>query len=144
MGEEVFEESLREEPKEVVRVVGSNNSVAKVVLVNSEFAGYALGHCPLLEDIRELQLEGAYNSHLIYLDTFVVLPGFQGLGLGKLLLREFISGAKNKGYDILEGHFRKEGSGSYHIIKKFGAEDIEVKHNWGDSGEDYVYCRLRL
>lgn len=143
--EEVFEESMREDSEEVIRVVGSNNSVAKILLVNSEFAGYALGHCPDNDDIVSEELGmPTPDPKVLYIDTFVVLPKFQGLGLGKLLLREFIFGAKNKGYTSLEGHFRKEGSGSYHIIKKFGAEDVEIKHNWGDSGEDYVYCRLRL
>ncbi|MBI2105939.1 GNAT family N-acetyltransferase [Candidatus Woesearchaeota archaeon] len=121
------------------------NSFGKVIFIDSQFVGDVLGHCPPQKEIIELELENKkYNSHMLYIDTFVVLPGFEGKGLGSILLKSFIQEAERRGYKILEGHFRKEASGSYRLIRKFGAQFLTAKHNWQDSGETYMYCRLKL
>ncbi|MBN2042769.1 MAG: GNAT family N-acetyltransferase [Candidatus Aenigmarchaeota archaeon] len=141
--ERVYPDSIRTPAEEFVDVVREENAVSKVILVDSQYAGNAIGFCMDDEDKNMFGLTDLPgNPKVLYLFNFVINPQYQGMGYGYLLMREFILSAKNMGYDYVFGHFRQNGS--LHLIRKFGAQERGIHKNWEDVGEDYVVCCLDL
>lgn len=139
----MFPKLIRTVPSEIERILTSENPVAKIALLNSDYIGNVLAFCPTTEDIKELEMpEIISDPSLLYLSNYVIDSKYQNKGYGEQMLREAIQTAKQIGYKIIEGHFRKNGS--LHNIKKFGAIEIKKYPDWGGAGEDYVHCRLKL
>lgn len=141
--EQIYPEKIRSSQEDYIEMLLDDESIALVLEVDSRYAGSILG-CPLEEEDRKLfniniPLE---NTKVIYLYNIIIAPEYQGKGLGYGLLKEFIRVVKEKGYYVLVGHFRPNGSAT--LIKKFGGEVKQVWSNWEDSGEDYLYCELDL
>ena len=139
----IYPQQIRTPMEEFIEILSSEDTVAKVLLVDSRYAGNAIGFCLTGEEKRDFGLDGVTaGSNVIYLFNFVVNPEFQGNGYGRRLLKEFIMAARNKGYDTLAGHFRNNGS--LHIIEKLGAQKKGILKDWESTGEDYIFCLLDL
>ena len=90
------------------------------VVENSISMGGAL---IVLEDIMTGKLVGTswmtFDGRRILLHHFGILPGYQGNGLSKILLKESLSFAKGKGYQVkLEVHSTNIKASN--LYKKFG------------------------
>ncbi len=85
------------------------------------------------------ELSSKYKSNeTCYQEFFSVLPGYQGIGIGKLLKKATIHEAQRKGYNFLLGH-AKEGA-AIEINKKFGARIIKQYEDWYGTGiTHYLY-----
>jgi len=141
--ETIYPESIRSPGEEFTCILKSEDSVAKVLLLDSEYIGNAVGFCMDEEDKGDFGLDKLPgNPKIIYLFNILIDPSHQGRGYGSMLMQEFIKSAKSKGYDYIVGHFRPNGS--LHIIKKFGAVEGAVCKNWENIGEDYIFCILDL
>lgn len=142
--EKVFQEPIRLDEAQLIFVLKGDRPIVKVAFENGIYIGNIGGFCPHEGDIKEAELKGlVYNPFSIYLYNFVIIPEFQSMGFGKLMLSDFVRTARSLGFAYLEGHFRQNAS--LHIIsKRMGAEVIGTYKNWSDTGEDYVHCRLKL
>jgi len=141
--ENVFPEAIRTPEEDFLEVVSEADGVAKVALLDSQYVGNVFGYRMAQEDFEYYGISDVpREAKVIYLFSVVVNPEFQGRGYGHLLLQEFIKTAKAKGYDYVAGHFRQNNS--LQLIRKFGARENGVCHNWDNTGEDCVVCCLDL
>ncbi|HII72084.1 TPA: GNAT family N-acetyltransferase [Candidatus Woesearchaeota archaeon] len=107
---------------------------------DDDYVGNVLGCALTPEEVIEYGVRG--KGRILYLFNIVVDPGFQGRGVGKSLMAEFLRRAKKHGYDVVAGHFRKNASLS--LFKRFGGKEIQLHTDWEGTGEDYVYCEIDL
>ncbi|MFH1237780.1 MAG: GNAT family N-acetyltransferase [Candidatus Aenigmatarchaeota archaeon] len=141
--ENVFPEAIRTPEEDYADTVKENGSIAKVALLDSQYVGNIFGYALLPEDLESHGLHDVpQDAKVIYIFNVVVNPEYQGKGIGKQLLWEFIRTAKDRGYDYIAGHFRQNGS--LQLIKKLGAKEEGVYHNWENMGEDCVACCLNI
>lgn len=142
--EEVFPEAIRETSSDYLNVLQGDGSIGLVARWGREYAGNAVGFVPGEDDWRELLLAeaGAAESGLVYLFNIVALPGFQGQGVGRSLLEEFMALSLSKGFRKIGGHFR--GNGSLANFKRMGGRELAAFDDWFGTGERYLYCELSL
>jgi hypothetical protein len=57
-------------------------------------------------------------------------------------MNKFISSCRDEGFKFVSGNFRLNGS--YRLAKKFNVVFEKVIENWEDSGEDFVYCVIKI
>jgi GNAT superfamily N-acetyltransferase len=141
--EEVFPDGIRTPKEDFIDVVKEGDAIAKVALLESKYVGNIFGYSLLPDETASHGINDVpANSKVIYIFSIVINPEYQGKGYGKQLLWEFIKTAKAKGYDYVAGHFRQNGS--LQLIKKFGAKEEGVYHNWENIGEDCIACCLNI
>lgn len=116
-----------------------------VALYDGRYVGNIIGFCPLTNDRQTLclhQVMATLGSKLIYLFNIVVDFEFQSLGLGRRLLRHFLSLAKVAGYQKVGGHFR--GNRSEKNFKILGAQNLGLFEDWFGSAERFTYYELSM
>ena len=139
----MYPDAIRTPREEFINILSEGGFIAKIVLVDSEYAGKAVGYELTPDELPEYGLKDApAETRVMYLMDIVISARFQGRGLGTLLLKEFIRGASSTGYGLLAGHFRPNSSLS--LIRKLGATEKGVWKDWERTGEDYVLCSLDL
>ncbi|MFH0701127.1 MAG: GNAT family N-acetyltransferase [Candidatus Woesearchaeota archaeon] len=139
----LFPETIRLNQDQLLQILRGDRPIAKMAFQDSEYLGNILSFCSSERDITSLDLRGVIpEPRTLYLYNLIIVPKFQGRDFGKVLFQDLVNTAKTKGYATLEGHFRPNAS--LHIIKSEGAEVISTHANWCNTGEDYVYCRLRF
>jgi GNAT superfamily N-acetyltransferase len=141
--EKNFPENIQSTEKDFINALSKEVKIARIIFYNDEFAG--LGICfPFTEDtITEFEIDDTPpEPEAMYLYSIVVRGDLQGKGIGMALLKDLIDTAKKMGFKYFVGHYRPNGSLT--LIRKMGATEIRNYPNWGDSGEEYVYCRLQI
>jgi len=111
--------------------------------VDSAYAGNVIGY-PLTEkeEMEFHQIELPSDQKMIYVFNFIVDSPYQGRGYGKKAVHGVRKGAKEKGYERLVAHFRKNSS--FVMAKKLGAKEIKTFPNWEGGDEDYVLCVMEF
>jgi len=141
--EMIYPEPIRSTPDEYAYIINSDGAIALVEIVDSKYIGNTIG-CNLTDE--EAEEYGIMNDvrgfKTFYIYNLVIENEYHGKGYAHLLLLELIKAAKNKGEDLIVGHFRQNGA--LKLIKKIGAQEKGVFRNWEDTGEDYVLCLLDL
>lgn len=140
LSEEVFPESLAMSLDEYEDIASSDKSVCFVLFSGKDYVGNVFG-CYLEEEFLGIEADPLF-SDCIYLFNLVVLPSFQGKGFGFLLIKKFIEYSKMEGFKFISGNFRINGS--YKLAKKFDVVFEKVVENWEGSGEDFVYCVIKI
>lgn len=142
--EKIFPEAIQETSSGYLSVLQSEGAIGLIGWMGQEYVGNAVGFVPGREEWRDLFLAeaGADENGLVYLFNIVVMPGFKGQGVGRLLLGEFMSLALSHGYRKIGGHFR--GNGSLANFKKMGGRELAAFDDWFGTGEQYLYCELPL
>lgn len=142
--EALFPEAIRETSEGYLNILRGEGSIGLVARWGTEYVGNAVGFAPVAQDRRELLLveAGADENGLVYLFNIVTLPDFQGRGVGRLLLGEFMARAAAQGFRKIGGHFR--GNGSLANFKRMGGRELAAFDDWFGTGERYLYCELPL
>lgn len=94
-----------------------------------------------LELVGEILLSWQ-STNVLHIESFTVLPSYQGKGLGHELVNLAIEWGINSDYKFITGKARK-GS-SWKIFENFGATQILTYKNWNNSKEDYISFKLEL
>jgi len=142
--EEIFPENIRETPESYLDALNQEGGVAFLAYCDREYAGNVVGFPPGKEQQQTLRLDetGTETDGLIYLFNIVTMPHLQGRGVGKEMLRHFLTRCCTAGFSKLGGHFRNNGSLSN--IVKFGGKVVATLDDWFETGEAYCYCELDL
>jgi len=82
------------------------------------------------------------SDNVAHIDSFTVLPAFQGKGLGYKIVRAGLEWAKEFGFKHVTGEARK--GKSWHIFENLGATPVVLHVNWGGTGEDYMFFKMDL
>jgi GNAT superfamily N-acetyltransferase len=141
--EKIFPEKIQSSEVDYINALKEGGNIAKVILSNNQFAG--VGICfPFTKEVTDtFEIDDTPPVEKgIYLYSILVNENFQGKGIGNALLKVLIDESRRLGYKIFAGHYRPNGS--LKLIKKAGAKEIRPYANWGDSGEEYIYCELSL
>jgi GNAT superfamily N-acetyltransferase len=133
---------MRSDADDFYELLCRKETVARALIVGGAVAGFVIGCILTDEQIKDYQLEGLFLDGMLYLESITVSEQFQGKGLGGMLMSDFIQEARRSGYTKISGHFRQNGSLA--LVRKNGARDICIVHNWHHTGEDYFYCELTL
>jgi GNAT superfamily N-acetyltransferase len=141
--EDTYPEAVRSDKQDFLDSLEDEMHVAIVAKVDSAYAGNVIGY-PLAnrEEMEFHQIDLPADPKMIYVFNFIVDSPYQGRGYGKKLLMEFIRLAKEKGYERMVGHFRKNSS--FAMIKRLGGKEIKTFTNWEGGDEDYVLCVLEF
>ncbi|MFP4567336.1 MAG: GNAT family N-acetyltransferase [Candidatus Woesearchaeota archaeon] len=140
LSEEVFPDSLAMSLNDYKDIASNDRSVCFVLFLGDDYVGNVFG-CPLIEEFEQNQDAPVFDG-CIYWYNIVVLSSFQGRGFGFLLAEKFIESCKDEGFKFVSGNFRLNGS--YKLAKKFNVVFERVIENWEGSGEDFVYCVIKL
>ncbi|MDH5299529.1 MAG: GNAT family N-acetyltransferase [Desulfobulbaceae bacterium] len=122
--EAVFPEAIRESSADYLSALKRERSIGLVAHLAKDYVGNVVGYAPCPEQRRELRLSeaGAEKSGLVYLFNIVTLPDYQGQGLGRRLLGEFLEVARANGFRKVGGHFR--GNGSLANFRRLGGREL--------------------
>jgi GNAT superfamily N-acetyltransferase len=142
--ESIFPESIRSDLEDIKFMLEDQfEPIGIAMFVGEEYAGFAVGSKIDDDEVDgygfDMDLSG---KKILYFFDITVMPKFQGNGIGKQLFNRFILETKEKGYDVVLGHYRTGKSTA--LIKKLGAIETRIEPNWEDSGEDYAACILYL
>jgi len=142
--EEIFPEDIRENSETYLEAVSRPGSLGFVAHRQGEYAGNVVGFPPCQDQQRLLRLDELETDceGLIYLFNIVAMPQFQGQGVGKQMLRHFLTSASSVGFKRVGGHFR--GNGSLKNFICLGGERLASFDDWFGTGESYDYCELKL
>jgi GNAT superfamily N-acetyltransferase len=140
--EQEFDEMLRAGYEDLLDGVRRPNPVSFALLIDNDFAGYAIAYPLENDEIDEYGLEGLYSVGSVYFESMTLDPAHRGKGYGNLIFAECVRRAREAGYRFLVGHFRPNGSLS--SARKLGSKDTKVAVNWKGTGEDYVYGVIDL
>jgi GNAT superfamily N-acetyltransferase len=142
--EAIFPPEIRESAAGYLDALRQDRALGIVARLGRQYAGNAVGFRPDAEQVTLLRLDEIGNpvADLIYLFNIVMMPGFQGKGLGKALLHTFLDRAQQAGFRKVGGHFRCNGS--LKNFKTLGGEELGAFDNWFDTGERYIYCELDM
>jgi len=140
----LFPEEIRESSEDYLRALRQEPSVGLVARFAADYVGNVVGFAPDDAQCRELRLGevGVDRGGLVYLFNIVTLPDFQGQGVGRRLLGEFLAVAAARGFRRVGGHFR--GNGSLANFKRLGGRELAGFDDWFGTGERYLYCELDL
>jgi GNAT superfamily N-acetyltransferase len=139
--EKIYPEELRTEINDYKEMVFEDNSIALLAYLDNKYIGNIIG-CQSFEiELNNFKLSES-KTKAIYIYNLLIVPEFQGKGYGKLLMQRFINIATKLNYNFIAGNFRKNGS--YKIAKSFNPILEKITLNWEDSGEDFVYCLLKI
>ncbi|MBI3032559.1 GNAT family N-acetyltransferase [Candidatus Woesearchaeota archaeon] len=143
--EQLYPESIRSTAEEFLELLNTPAVIALTLQFKDKYIGNIIG-CPLSADeIKEFGLETTITKHpskIMYLFNYVIDKNFQGNGYGQDLLLAFCKIAKQRGYETVMGHFRKNES--LLVAKKLCAEEKKAFPNWENTGEEYILCELDL
>jgi len=141
--EEMYPESIRTPREEFLNILNDGGVIAKIAIVDSRYAGNIIGFFLRKEELPRFGLQDLHGGgRITYVINFVVDKAYQSKGHGTRMLTEFIKEARQKGCEIIAGHFRPPQS--LHLIKKFGGEEHGTVANWENTGEDYTLCLLDI
>lgn len=141
--ESIYPEPLRTEEEDFIEILSTPSAVGIVAFEGDSYVGNVLG-CPL-EEAEHADYDVSPESRgkkIFYLFNIIISPEHQGKGYGHQLLAEFRKWVRSKGFDMIVGHYRRNGSLA--LIKKAGAQEKSVHDNYDDSGESVVFCELDL
>lgn len=141
--ENTFPKPIASTEQEIEEVIFEGGAFGKFLSVDTEFVGSIMGYFLEDEGYEGYDLPIEYKGKgAAYIFSIAVHPDHQGKGYGSKLLNEALAALKNKGCNIVLGHYRRNSS--YNMIKKLGAKDILICNNWEMTGEDFVLCELDL
>ncbi|WP_303721023.1 GNAT family N-acetyltransferase [Malonomonas rubra] len=142
--EEVFPEDIRETPETYLEALRQDGVQAFLAYFAGDYAGNVVGFspCPVQQRILRLHELDTSLDGLIYLFNIVAMPQFQGCGVGRHLLKYFLSESREAGFIRVGGHFR--GNGSLKNFTNRGGAVLAVFDDWFGTGESYSYCELDL
>jgi ribosomal protein S18 acetylase RimI-like enzyme len=134
--ENEYPEELRSDFDDYNDGICREGSVALVLKVDRQFAGFALSYELMENEIFEYGLAGSYPRDATYLESITIAPSFRGRGLGIRLLAECAFRSRAAGFRFLVGHYRKNGSLA--AAKHMGMREIHVVPDWRGAGEPFV------
>ncbi|MFH1915683.1 MAG: GNAT family N-acetyltransferase [Nanoarchaeota archaeon] len=137
--EEVFPSELRTPWEDYEYMLLSDRSIALIMTHEGMPVGNIFGCVLHAEEMEEL---GVSDPDALYIFSFAIDHEFQGKGLGKMLLNEFIARARERKFPSIVGHFRMNSSLA--LIKKVGGVEKGLFENWDGTNESVVFCELDL
>lgn len=138
--EKEHHENTRTTIQDYNEIVSNDLNMSFVALLEDKYVGNIIS-CGLDDDEYQ-NYKIPKEIKTLYVYNIVVNKQYQGKGFGKELFKKLIESAKDDDYLKLIGHFRKNES--WHIIKKFGGEEVSTVSNWENTGEDFVFGVLNL
>ena len=100
-------------------------------------------HKELIGEIRVMYTHAdkrfAWKGKRAYLYAFRIHKDFQGMGLGKLLLRSVIDSLYDKGYSEMTVGVEDDNERAKYIYKSFGFDKIIARVQEEYQGEKYEY-----
>jgi len=136
-----YPEALRTDINDYEDITSELDSVCFILLVDGVYAGNIIGSEPTLNDLADMK-ESMPDGKTIYIYNLLIMPNFQGKGLGFKLMSKFIDVAKSLSYEFVNCNVRINSS--YKIAKKFNIIYEKKVENWEDSDEDFIYCVIAL
>lgn len=103
----------------------AERSGARAVLVAESDTGAIAGYASL----SQYRSKAGYTSSVE--DSVYVAPGFQGEGVGKLLLSELLVMARNHGFHTVLAHIISDHEGSIALHTKLGFEQVGIEREVG-------------
>ena len=137
--EEVFPSELRTPWEDYEYMLLSDRSIALIMTHEGRPVGNIFGCILHPEEMEEL---GVSDPDALYIFSFAIDSEFQGKGLGKALLNEFIALARERKFPSIVGHFRMNGSLA--LIRKAGGIEKGLFDKWDGTDESFVFCELDL
>jgi GNAT superfamily N-acetyltransferase len=149
--EEVFPEDIREDWEGKSEVMSGAQSVFLAVDNDRErmIAGEAYTTLKKEdddgdEDVRHYNdiIDLCLKEEGVYLCSLAVLPGYEGIDIAKRMMMSIIIDSKKNGFKCIYSHAHE--GGSRHLHEFFGAEILETRKNWFDTGDNYYLCKIDI
>ncbi|MEM5871257.1 MAG: GNAT family N-acetyltransferase [Candidatus Aenigmatarchaeota archaeon] len=141
-GEEEFPESIRSDENDYMEILTSPNPIAFVVFYDGIYIGNIVAHELLGEDLEICRNYISPNKKALYVYNFLVERGYRNNGYGYAIFKELIIRAKERGFEIIVAHCRKNEA--LHIFKKLGGIERKTFENWEDTKEDFILCEMDI
>jgi GNAT superfamily N-acetyltransferase len=136
--EDIFEPELRLDVTDKTDLL--KNCITVWLLVDGKLAGemYGVRHTEFDEEILDVDhSEGQY----IYLYSAAILPEFEGKGLTKILMANWMGRIAGK-CEAVTAHCTHPAM--THLCETFGGEFFHTHQNWFDSGREATFCKIYL
>ena len=82
------------------------------------------------------------SDSVLHIDSITVMPDFRRKGLATKLVDLALEWGENSGFEHLTGEARK-GS-SWNLFENMGAVPVMLHRNWNDTGEDYMFFKMKI
>ncbi len=101
----------------------------KVLLIDEKIAGFA--EFKIVDEEADLQM-------------IALKKEYQKKGYGKLFLLELLNELKEKGIEYVYLEVSERNESAYHLYKKLGFEELDVREKYYRNGDNAILMKLKL
>jgi GNAT superfamily N-acetyltransferase len=82
------------------------------------------------------------SDNILHINSLTVMPEFRRKGLATQIIKLAMEWGKSMGFEWFVGEARK--SASWNVFENLGAMPIYEYKNWNDTGESYMFFKIKI
>lgn len=82
------------------------------------------------------------SVNVLHVDSITVMPEYRRQGLATELIESALDWGESLGYQYMTGEARK--GDSWCVFENLGASPILEYKNWNETGEDYMFFKIKI